>query len=267
MTIHKAQSEASAVCSLTILSCSFTTSMPAFVSGCIKCYKMLLCRMTADRKGLEIFFHLKDKLLPPKSLKTTLEPHFQEAPSAKAYSVGPKNPRDGFSAVAKYKIFVPDLLELYTQFPWQKLWAKALNTSTLTTTVLRHRDLPSPQGSQPTGMCAPGEDRSEGGFSYLCYTCVAGKPAAGCDALNSGLFHTGWNPAIHCCIWEMKGLTKVVTLPKQFYFLTAICVRAPQVRAELLSKTRNFFWLLTAHVWGQKCDFRDRGHFPLLRIS
>lgn len=181
--------------------------------------------------------------------------------------MGPKNPWDGFSAVAKYKIFVPDLLELYTQFPRQKLWAKALNTSTLTTTALKHRDLPPPQGSQPTGMCAPGEDRSEGGFSYLCYTCVAGKPAAGCDALNSRLFHTGWNPPVHCCIWEMKGLTKAVTLPNQFYFLTAIWVRAPQVRAELLSKTSNFSWLLTAHVWRQKCDIRDRGHFPLLGIS
>lgn len=42
-------------------------------------------------------------------------------------------------------------------------------------------------------------------------------------------------------------------LPNQYYFLTAIWVRASQVHAEILSKTRNFSWLLTAHVWGHKC--------------
>lgn len=129
-----------------------------------------------------------------------------------------KNPWDGFSAFAKYKVFVPDLLELHIQFPWQKLWAKALNTTTLTTTALKHRDPPPPQGSQSSRhVCTRDRQRSEGGFSY---PCMAGKSAAGCDALNSWLFHTGWNPPIHCCIWEMKGLSKAVTPVTQTCFPT-----------------------------------------------
>lgn len=133
--------------------------MPAFVSGCIKHYQMLLCRMTADRKGLEIFFHLKNKLLPPK----VLDPHFQESPSpVKMPRHTPwdqKNLWDGFSAFAKYKIFVPDLLELHTQLPQQNYeqrhWTQPhwpqLHWSTGTHHLLKVHNLPA--------MCTPGEDR------------------------------------------------------------------------------------------------------------
>lgn len=109
-------------------------------------------------------------------------------------------------------MFGPNLLELHTKFLLQKLWAKALNT-----TSLKHRDPPPPQGSPSTTHLHTRRRYTSGGtFNCLCYMCIAGKPATGHDALNSWLSHTGQNPPIYCCIWEMEGLTEVmmlVTLP------------------------------------------------------